>query len=71
MAIVIRSNGRISGPFLSTGSVTAVLAVRETGPGGAPKARPSDPDVRPEQRSVYNAGPSSLEELMLPDATAP
>ena len=39
MAIAIRSNGQISYPFLSAGAFTAALAVRETGPAGAPKPR--------------------------------
>ena len=39
MAIAIRSNGRISYPFLSAGAFTVALAVRETGPAGAPKPR--------------------------------
>ena len=39
MAIAIRSNGQIPYPLLSAGSFTAALAVRETGPGGAPKPR--------------------------------
>ena len=39
MAIAIRSNSQISYPILSAGAVTATLAVRETGPAGAPKPR--------------------------------
>ena len=39
MAIAIRSNGRISYPFLSAGAFTAAPAVRETGPACAPKPR--------------------------------
>ena len=39
MASAIRSTGQISYPFLSAGAFTAALAVRETGPGGAPKPR--------------------------------
>ena len=41
MAIAIRSNGRISYPFLSAGAFTAAPAVRETGPAGAPRPRAS------------------------------
>ena len=39
MAIAIRSNSQISDPTLSAGAFTATLAVRETGPAAAPKAR--------------------------------
>ncbi len=39
MAIAIRSNSQISYPILSAGAFTAALAVRETGPVGAPKPR--------------------------------
>ena len=39
MASAIRSNSQISYPILSAGAVTATLAVRETGPAGAPKPR--------------------------------
>jgi integrase len=39
MAIAIRSNSQISYPVLSAGAFTATLAVRETGPAGAPKPR--------------------------------
>ena len=39
MAIAIRSNDQISYPLLSAGAFTAALAVRETGPAGAPKPR--------------------------------
>ena len=39
MAIAIRSNSEISYPILSAGAFTATLAVRETGPAGAPKPR--------------------------------
>jgi integron integrase len=39
MAIAIQSNSQISYPILSAGAFTATLAVRETGPAGAPKPR--------------------------------
>ena len=39
MAIALRSNSQNSYPILSTGAFTATLAVRETGPAGAPKPR--------------------------------
>ena len=39
MAIALRSNSQISYPILFAGGFTATLAVRETGPAGAPKPR--------------------------------
>jgi integron integrase len=39
MAIALRSNSPISYPILSADAFTAALAVRETGPAGAPKPR--------------------------------
>ena len=39
MAITRRSSGEIFYPILSAGAFTATLAVRETGPAGAPKPR--------------------------------
>jgi integrase len=39
MALAIRSNGQIPYPLLSAGAFTPALAVRETGPVGAPKPR--------------------------------
>ena len=55
MAIAIRSNSQISYPIPSAGAFTATLAVRETGPAGAPKPRLLD-RVRDERaREQYQA----------------
>ena len=44
MAIAIRSNGRISHPFLSAGTFTAALAVRETYQSRIPSIAVHSPD---------------------------